>query len=38
MAAIVNRRGNRAAAPRNASTNFIALTHPNFHLPHTAVD
>jgi hypothetical protein len=38
MAAIASRRGKRAAAPRNFSTNFIAPTHPNFHLPLRAVE
>jgi hypothetical protein len=38
MAAIVSLRGKRATAPRNFSTNFIAPTHPNFHLPHYAVE
>jgi hypothetical protein len=38
IVAIASRRGKRAAAPRNFSTNFIAPTHPNFHLPHYAVE
>src|ERR1700733_10171375 len=40
-AAIASRRGSLAVAPRNfrkSSKNVIASTHPNFHLPHDAVE
>ncbi|EUA43380.1 hypothetical protein I553_8461 [Mycobacterium xenopi 4042] len=38
MAAIVSLRDRLTAAPRNCSTNFIAPTHPNFHLPLDAAE
>ena len=36
--AIANRRGKRPAVTRNFSTNFIAPSLPNCHLPHIAVE